>query len=292
LNNHWLSGIYPAMITPLTADNQVSTTVAEKLLARLCAAGVDGVYVAGSTGEGLLLSLHSRELLVECLMRNLPRGRKLLVQVGANSVEDALHLAEHAAKAGAHAISSLPPEGSFSEVRDYYKRLAAHSDLPLILYYFPQVRPNAFRNPEELEEICMVPNVAAVKFTDYNLFLMKQLTMHGTLIYNGRDEILAAGLLMGAAGGIGSTYNLAPRLYVELYKHAIRGEWKEVRHLQEEVHKLVSVLIKYPLLPAIKEALRSTGLECGAALNGQRFNGEVELKQFLAELSETVPSFS
>jgi N-acetylneuraminate lyase len=280
------------MITPLTADNQVSTTVAEKLLARLCAAGVDGVYVAGSTGEGLLLSLHSRELLVECLMRNLPRGRKLLVQVGANSVEDALHLAEHAAKAGAHAISSLPPEGSFSEVRDYYKRLAAHSDLPLILYYFPQVRPNAFRNPEELEEICMVPNVAAVKFTDYNLFLMKQLTMHGTLIYNGRDEILAAGLLMGAAGGIGSTYNLAPRLYVELYKHAIRGEWKEVRHLQEEVHKLVSVLIKYPLLPAIKEALRSTGLECGAALNGQRFNGEVELKQFLAELSETVPSFS
>ena len=289
MTNSCLSGIYPAIITPLTDNGEISTEVTERLLARLLATGVDGVYAAGSTGEGMRLSVANREMLVDCLISNLPREKKLLVHVGATQTEDALRLAKHAAKAGAHAISSLPPQGKFSDVRDYYRLVSESSPLPLIVYYFPAVCPDAFQSPEQLIEICALPNISAIKFTDYNLFLLGRLKNQGMLVYNGRDEILAAGLLMGADGGIGSTYNLVPELYVTLYRHTLSGEWERARQLQRVINKFISVLLKYPLLAAIKAALGQGGLECGPTLNGQQFESVAQREQFLSELAQVVP---
>lgn len=289
MNGISLEGIYPAFVTPLTQEGEISPDVTARLLAMLMDAGVDGVYAAGSTGEGMSLSLASREVLVNYLMSNLPSGKKLLVHVGAPNVRDAIRLALHAAKAGAHAVSSLPPKGTFPEVREYYQRLAEISPLPLILYYFPKVCPEAFQNQDDLLEICTLPNVVAVKFTDYNLFLLNQLASRGTVVYNGRDEILAAGLLMGARGGIGSTYNLAPELYVALYRHALRGEWEQARQLQKIVNQLIQVLLNYPFLPALKAALGRAGFECGPALNGERFENPAQQQQFFSELARVSP---
>jgi N-acetylneuraminate lyase len=289
LNDTALGGIYPAIVTPLTSDGRVATGVLSRLLGRLLDAGVHGVYAAGSTGEGMRMSLPDREAVVGCLMSHLPRDKKLLVHVGAPRVEDAIRLAEHAAKAGAHAISSLPPQGDFSRLRDYYQRLAEHSPLPLILYYFPEGCPGTFQKVEELEEIAALPNVSGVKFTDFNLFLLQQLTRLGRVVYNGRDEVLAAGLLMGAQGGIGSTYNLAPETYVALYQHSLRGEWEKARQLQQVLNQMIAVLVRYPFLPALKAALGSRGFECGPSLNGERFQSGAQQQQFLSELAHAMP---
>src|ERR1700722_17796671 len=90
VNDASLSGIYPAIVTPLTGEGELATGVAERLMARLMAGGVDGVYASGSTGEGMRMSLAARETLVECLMNSLPQGKKLLVHVGSPRVEDAI----------------------------------------------------------------------------------------------------------------------------------------------------------------------------------------------------------
>lgn len=281
-------GIFPAIVTPLDDNRQVDTANLEKLLSRLVQAGVHGVYAAGSTGEGMRMTLPARKALIECLAKNLPTDRKLLVHVGAENVEDALELAEHAAKHGAHAISSLPPKGSFAEVLAFYRRLAEASSLPLIPYYFPEVAPDAFTNPENLFEICSLPNVSSIKFTDFNLFLLEQLTRRGISVFNGRDEVLVAGLLMGASGGIGSTYNLVPSLYVALYRHTQRGEWERARRLQIAANALIAVLLRYPFMAALKAALSAQGIECGVALNGQRFESKEQRDRFLGELESVL----
>jgi N-acetylneuraminate lyase len=289
VNETALDGIYPAIVTPLTSDGKLGAEVLARLLGRLLAAGVDGVYASGSTGEGLRMSLPDREALVNCLMSHMPKDKKLLVHVGAARVEDAIRLAEHAAKAGAHAVSSLPPKAEFSGLRDYYRQLAQHSPLPLIVYYFPEASPGSFQKAGELEEICMLPNVPAVKFTDFNLFLLQRVTQLGKVVYNGRDEVLAAGLLMGARGGIGSTYNLVPEFYVALYRHTLRGEWEKARRLQQVLNELIATLIKYPFLPALKAAMATLGFECGPVLNGERFQTAAEQQQFLSELARVMP---
>jgi N-acetylneuraminate lyase len=263
-----IQGILPAAVTPLDKDGRFAPAVFERLLERLYAAGVHGVYICGTTGEGMLQSRGQRQAIVETAVASTPRGRHVVVHVGAASLEEALALSSHAAKAGAHAISSLPPSSGqfgFSEVLGYYEALARASDLPLLVYYFPEVNPS-ITSAEQLETLCALPNVLGVKFTDFDLFRMSLLRRPERCIFNGRDEVVVAGLLMGADGGIGTFYNLVPELFVQIYAAAVAGRWEEARLAQLRVNVLIRIAVRFPLFPAVKQILAWSGLDCGTCL--------------------------
>jgi N-acetylneuraminate lyase len=281
-----LRGILPAALTPFDTEWRFDPRAFERLLARIYGAGAHGVYVCGTTGEGLLQSVAQRQAVVEAALANTPPGRRVIVHVGAAAVSDALTLSEHAAKTGAHAISSLPPlsgQFSFDEILGYYELLAAASDLPVLVYYFPELCPSIARL-EQLKALCDVPNVVGVKFTDGDLFTMTQLVRPGRLIFNGRDEILGAGLLMGADGGIGSFYNIVPELFVSIYEAAQAGAWLRVRALQQRVSMLVKTTQRFSLFPAIKQIMSWSGLDCGGCLAPRRRLDEAEQRRLRADL--------
>jgi N-acetylneuraminate lyase len=279
-------GIYPALLTPLTSERKFNPAVAERMIDHLLQAGVYGTYVAGTTGEGLLLETAERKALVETVMRCLPREKRLIVHVGAKRREDALALAEHAAKHGAHAISSLPPKGDSATVMSYYTELAASSPLPLIVYYFPKAAPHAFAEPERLIEVCDLPNVLGVKFTDFNFYLLQRLVKRGMVVFNGYDEALVAGLLMGAQGGIGSTYNVMPEAYLSIYRAAMEGNWDVARQLQIGVNDVIEALLKYPFFPALRAIMKEKGFDCGPLMSGDQLSSEVKRQELLVELDE------
>jgi N-acetylneuraminate lyase len=119
---------------------------------------------------------------------------------------------------------------------------------------------------EQIRRLCEIPNVIGLKFTNFNLYMLHSIKKAGYTIFNGRDEVLVAGLLMGADGGIGSTYNLIPELYVELYKLAGQQRWEAARRLQDRVNELITIILRFPLLPAIKAMLTWSGINCGPCL--------------------------
>jgi N-acetylneuraminate lyase len=209
------------------------------------------------------------------------------VHVGAWSFGEAHALAQHAERSGASAISSLRPAGSsFAEMLDYYKALASSTSLPFLAYYFP-ASSDATLSYEQLASICRLPGVAGLKFTDYDLYILSLLIRDGHTVFNGRDEVLTAGLLMGASGGIGSIYNLAPAWFVEIYEHARAGRWAEARARQDAVNDLIRVLLRFPFMPALKRILTWEGIECGAALRPRlplTQAQELELRTALAPL--------
>jgi N-acetylneuraminate lyase len=263
-----LKGILPALITPFEEDGRVARASLEALLARLFEAGVHGTYICGTTGEGLLMSVDMRCQVAEIAVANTPKGHSAIVHVGAAAFEDARDLATHAGRIGATAISSLPPSGpgfGFAEARRYYAALAAASPLPLVVYYFPEVYPS-IRTLDQLEEICALPNVAGVKFTDFDLSVLAAVAKPGRVVFNGRDEVLAAGLLMGAHGGIGSFYNLVPDQFVDIDALARAGRWREVRERQDAVNALITAVLRFPLFPALKQILSWSGIPCGHCL--------------------------
>lgn len=283
-----LRGILPAVLTPFDADGRFAPAPFERLLERLFAAGVDGLYVCGTTGEGMLQAAAQRKAVLEAAVRCTPAGRQVVVHVGAASTAEAIDLARHAARAGAHAVSSVPPLGgtfSFPEVRDYYRALAAASELPLVVYYFPELCP-ALQRTEDLQELCALPNVAGVKFTDFDLFKMASVCRPGQSVFNGRDEVLAAGLLMGADGGIGSFYNLVPERFVELFRLAQAGRWEEARAVQRQINRLIAVVLRFPLFPALKQILAWSGIDCGACLSPRRPLSEEERRALERGLAE------
>lgn len=281
-------GIYPALLTPLDSMHQLRPETARQLMLHLLSTGAHGVYIAGSTGEGMRLTLETRKALVEALAPVLPEDKHLIVHVGASDVQDAIRLANHAAEHGAHAISSLPPVADAAGVRLYYETLAKHSVLPLILYYFPKVSPTAFTDPQSLIDICDLPNVLGVKFTDFNLYLMQQLVRRGKLVFNGYDEVLAAGLLMGAQGGIGSTYNAMPEIYLNIYRAAERGDWEEARRWQSCANDVLAVLLRYPFFPALRTMVAHRGFDCGPMMSGEDFRSQAQRQQLISELNKTL----
>jgi N-acetylneuraminate lyase len=221
-------GIPPAVVTPLDEQGRFLPAAFERLLESLYSTGIDGIYVCGQTGEGLLLETDQRKEIAGVAVRCSPPGKQVIVHVGAHRLADAILLARHASTIGAHAVSSLPPAGgwAYPEIHAYYEGLCAAAELPVFLYFFPEICP-AIATTAQLLELRALPNVVGLKFTDFDLFKLSILHDEGAIVFNGRDEVLVAGLLMGAAGGIGSFYNLVPEWFLEVYAHARAGRWED-----------------------------------------------------------------
>ena len=262
--NERLRGVMPAVVTPLTAAEDFFAPAFEQLLDRLYRAGSNGVYVCGQTGEGLQQPVEMRRKVAEVAVKASPRDKTVIVHVGAARTLDAVELAAHARKIGAHAVASLPPESrfSFDEVRAYYASIAAASDLPVLIYYFPEFSQSV-RTLEQIEELCSIRNVVGLKFTDFDLYRMSLISRAGRVIFNGRDEVFAAGSLMGATGGIGSFYNVAPELFVDVWKLSQEGRYQDARLVQDRINDLIRIVLRYPMLPAIKALLGWQGIEAG-----------------------------
>lgn len=292
---HRFRGVFPAIVTPFDANGEFAAATFERLLARLYETGVHGVYVCGQTGEGVLQPVSMRQQVAETAVRCSPKDRSVILHVGATRLADAIDLARHAERIGASAVSSLPPPGNYSyaELRGYYQQLARASSLPLLVYYYPEASRLTV-TLDHLLELCEIPNVAGLKFTDFDLYKLHQISQSGKVIFNGRDEVFAAGLLMGAWGGIGTFYNLVPELVLRIYESALSGQWDDARRAQDQVNELIRITLEFPMLSAVKTMLKWQGFDCGPCLAPREnltADGERELRSRI-EKSSLAPSLS
>ena len=266
-----LRGVIPAILTPLDKDERFASKPMEQLLERLYAAGSDGMYVCGQTGEGLFLSSENRKQAAEVAVRNSPSSKQVIVQVGASSTAEAVDLARHAARIGAHAVSSLPPSAAFSftEVRAYYEAIAEAAEIPVLVYYFPEFS-RSVATLDEIFSLCSIPNVVGLKFTDFDFYRLSLISRAGHVIFSGRDEVFAAGVLMGATGGIGSFYNLVPELFVAVWQAGSAGDYVRARAIQDRINDLIRTVLQYPMMPALKTILTWSGIDCGPVVAPRR----------------------
>lgn len=257
--------ILPALVTPLLPDGQLDVRSAERLVKHLYDRGVGGLYVTGSTGEGIYLDPAIRRQIVE-LAADLSRGRgKVIVHVGAIQAALVWELAAHAARAGADAVSSIPPFAggySWDEVATFYARLANQSPLPVVAYYIPgltgQHHPIA-----SLARLLELANVVGFKFTDTNLYAMQRLRVRlgpDQILYNGPDELLALGLQFAAHGGIGTTYNIMPEAVLSIQAHVQAGRIQEALDVQRAVNNVIEPLLMFQGLAATKQILYWQGV--------------------------------
>jgi len=114
-----------------------------------------------------------------------------------------------------------------------------------------------------------LPNVIGSKPTDVNIFDAERLirAVKGTQIVNGPDEMLTGGLAMGMVGGIGSTYNLMPRHYLDIYRYVTSGDLAQARDRQAVVNDVIYELLRISsgVIPGIKLGLKILGYDVGGA---------------------------
>lgn len=260
-----IQGIIPAVLTPFSARGAVDLDRFEAHVDRLYAAGVDGIYAGGNAGEWYAMSMEERKTLARAAVEA-SRGRgRALIHVGAARIEDSIELARHAEQLGADAISSLPPymQGwSMAEVRCWFERLVEATRLPFFIYYFPRLTGGA-TGEAFFHALRTVGGIAGYKFTDLNLFDLGVLLREPYTVLNGHDPNLSAALRMGASGGIGSFYNVAPDLVVSLRRAHTTGDAEGAERIQAQLNRIIQAVRSYRLIPALKHLSGLQGFDQG-----------------------------
>ena len=262
-------GIIPALATPLNQDESINCGVLAQLLEHLICEGADGFYIAGATGEGLALRPQERRLLAQEAIRIVNHRKPCIIQVASTDFHEAIALAKHAEACGADAISATPPlffQYDEDDVYNYYKALANAVHIPLMIYYNPAA--GFSMNAKFAARAFKIDNITAIKWTSsdyYQMMQLKQMT-HGEMnIINGPDEMLLMGLTAGADGGIGTTYNIMLDVIRGIYDSFVAHDLESAQREQARANQVISTLLNYQLIPAVKAVLEDMGFAVGNA---------------------------
>jgi N-acetylneuraminate lyase len=262
------SGIIPALLTPFTLQGDVDLAALEELVEFVLAGGVSGLYLCGSAGEGLLLSEEERRSVVEVAVERVDGRVPIIVHVGALATSTSAGLARHAREAGADAVASIPPFYYPVEekgIRAHYREIARAAELPLYAYNIPGLT-HVDLGTDLIEGLFQEGVIQGVKYTSYNQLDFRKLveTCGPELnLFSGPDEMLLPFLVMGGHGGIGTTYNCFPDLFVAVYDAWRDGDVSRAQQLQYQADRFILLLRVYGVIPAVKVVTRWAGVDCG-----------------------------
>jgi N-acetylneuraminate lyase len=259
-------GAWPALVTPATDDGGVAVSMLAQLTEYLIGKGVGGLYLCGSTGEGVFLSVPERRQVAETVVKQVAGRIPVIVHVGTVATRHAVMLAQHAQEAGADGVASiLPPfRRNPEETLTHYEAIAASvPGLPFYPYLFGG-ETDAVSLMQEL--LLRIPNIAGAKYTGPNLYELRaiiELGDQGWTIFSGMDEQCAFAGMVGSPANIGTTLNLMPGVYREIRVSLDAGDFGRARDLQLQVNRVTRVLHHYGVFGALFEGLRVLGLDCG-----------------------------
>ncbi|QIK15098.1 N-acetylneuraminate lyase [Leclercia sp. 29361] len=255
-----LKGVMPALLTPFNHQQQLDTQSLRQLVRFNIAQGVDGLYVGGSTGEAFVQSSAERQEVLEIVAEEAKGKITLIAHVGTVSTHESQQLAQAASRFGYDAVSAVTPfyyPFSFEEHCDHYRGIIDSAQgLPMVVYNIPALS-GVKLSLDQINTLVTLPGVGALKQTSGDLFQMEQIRRaHPDLVlYNGYDEIFASGLLAGADGGIGSTYNIMGWRYQGIVKALKEGDIATAQALQTKCNEVIDLLIKVGVFRGLKTVL-------------------------------------
>jgi dihydrodipicolinate synthase/N-acetylneuraminate lyase len=265
------AGVFAPLTTPFAADGALALGPHAANVARLCAAGLDGVLVAGSTGEAPLLDPDEQRVLVAATRAAVPSGKHLLVGTGAEATRHAVALCRSAAAEGADAVLVRPPAyfGAVlpeSALAAYFAEIADESPIPVLAYNIPKYTHVALP-PNFIGRLLSHPNVVGVKDSSgdaANLEAYRRAAPASTVLA-GSASLLLRGLELGCDGGIIGVACFAPERCVALLQAHRAGDAARAATIQDALRPLDREIVGRWGPAGVKAAMDAAGLYGGPA---------------------------
>jgi 4-hydroxy-tetrahydrodipicolinate synthase len=264
-------GVVPALITPMTAAGALHEEALRRVMEFNIAAGVHGFWVAGGTGESILLSDEENRRIAE-IAADQNKGRiKNIMHVGAPTTERAVALARHAASVGVEAICCVPPffyRRTDEEIVAHYRAVADAAGLPLFVYNLPSATRVEI-TPALMEKIQRaVPLAVGLKHSAENQMHVRTFARMGLACFTGNCRLMLPALTIGAIGCVDGPPCVAPELWIDVWNAYGQGDLQRAEEAQEQVWLFVEALLAcggtYHALAKAALSLR-LGIDCGAA---------------------------
>ena len=288
-----LEGLIAAPYTAMHADGSLNLDVVERQAEALVASGVSGAFVCGTTGESLSLTVAERMAVVERWRAVAPRDFCVVAHVGHTAIADARAIAAHAQEVGVTAIAAMAPcffkPATVADLVDFCAEVAAAAPrLPFYYYQIPSMTGVSMPVLDFLTAAAgKIPTLAGAKFTYENLmdyFACLRLDGGRYDLLIGRDELLLAGLALGAKGAVGTIYGFAAPVFLRVIGAFDAGDLATARAEQARANELIAVFVKFGGLPAGKAIMRMIGQDCGPARPPLRNLTEEQCAALRAEL--------
>lgn len=235
-----LRGIFPALPTPVRADDTVDEQAIRALMRYLLPRGIAGVVPIGGTGEYGALPREERVRMTALCVEEADGRVPVIPGVLDPGFHDALSAGNAFAAAGANALMLLTPYYTTPTqrgIRDYFLRYADASPLPVLIYEIPY-RTRIAIAPEVLHELSRHENIIGMKAcnTDMYHFLKVAAGVHESFtMLSGEDTLFPVQMAAGAKGGIVVTATVLPRTWQRIYELARDGRTSDALALHRQL---------------------------------------------------------
>jgi N-acetylneuraminate lyase len=290
-----LTGLIAATHTPMNNDGSINYNMIDKQADSLMANGVNGAFICGTNGEGLLLTIEERMKIAERWMGVAGDDLNIIVHVGHNCLSDCQTLASHAQKIGAKAIAAVGPSyfkpSNADNLVNFCAMIAVSA--PLLPFYYYHIPFMSGINIPAIEFLRKgkerIPTLTGIKFTHDNLMDLSLCLAFDNSRYDilfGKDEILLSAMVLGSKGAVGSTYNFAAPLYHIIMTAYQAGELETACAEQYRAVEMISILLKFGGIVAGKAIMKMIGIDCGPVRPPLCNISKEQYDQLYAELSE------
>ncbi|HUS93668.1 MAG TPA: dihydrodipicolinate synthase family protein [Patescibacteria group bacterium] len=265
------AGVLPAMASPVYPDtSECNSPVLIQLIDFLIAAGVKGLFIGGTTGEGILMSPEQRRTLHEDSMKALAGRVPALIHVGANTTSGSISLAQHAAELGADAIVAVTPY--FYKIHDdalfnHFAAIAvAAPSTPIFVYDIPHMAVNGI-SPELIERLASdIPSFAGLKSSNADTQQVRRLidaTPGEKIFLVGNEAVGLGNLALGADGMISGLATAIPEPFVTMVSAFFAGDLDLARMEQKKINRILALLPAGARIGALKKILQQRGIDVG-----------------------------
>ena len=267
-----LEGTTVAMVTPFTKEDGVDETGMRENINYLVERGVNGILVAGTTGESATITHDEQMKMIDILVDEVNGKTAAVAGAGSNSSSEALGLVKHAEDAGADAALVITPYYNKPQqhgLYEHYKLLSDSTNIPIIAYNVPS-RTGTDLEVETIVKIAQLENIVAIKEANPDLDKVSQtikrlqeINCKNFMVLSGNDNLTLPMMALGAKGVISVVANVDPARMSQMVQSALEGDFKTAEKLHYELFNLMKILfVESNPVPA-KEALNLMGRPAG-----------------------------
>ncbi|MSP89058.1 MAG: dihydrodipicolinate synthase family protein [Alphaproteobacteria bacterium] len=262
-------GVFVVSVTPFTADGAIDETAFRTLMDRFVADGVQGIIVAGSTGEWYTMTDGERMRLFELARAQVGGRVKLIAGTSAIATRDAVALTRGAQKLGYDGAMVLAPPYALPSERELFGHFEAIADvgLPLMAYNNPG-RTQITISPAFAEKLAKLPTVVALKDSSKDLYALAD-TLHRigdeVAVFCGLEPYAMAMIGRGAVGTVSMAANILGPQAVEFCDHLLAGRFAQARPIEDAIDRLYEAFYVggYGAYVVIKACMNLVGRPAG-----------------------------
>ncbi|POR46496.1 4-hydroxy-tetrahydrodipicolinate synthase [Bosea psychrotolerans] len=246
LTQDHLSGLYTAIVTPLTQDGAVDIKGLQALVRFQLAAGAQGIVPIGGTGEYPAFSRSERRDIVAACVEAAD-GKPVIPGVLSTGFEDALEAGRDFAAAGAAAVMTVTPyyaPGTQEGMRAYFRRYRDALDLPVMLYQIPR-RTTVAAFADTVQAMAEDRSIIGMKYSSYDMpDFIRTVKYAGDkiAILSGEEPLFATHIALGAKGGVLASATIYPKIWIEIFELARQGKLKEALKLQDKIDPVTDAI--------------------------------------------------